>query len=115
MRKILCFSAFMLATPVASFAQIALPPARATAVVYEHCMLVVQGYEYGDARLEYGQNFEGGSKDQAMKRTDLTVRKLWSGVAALNYLSSQGWECVGVSTVSTSATDRTGYLMRRAK
>ncbi|MDO7851186.1 hypothetical protein [Hymenobacter convexus] len=114
MRKILCLGALLTAS-IPSFAQTARPAASAAAVQYEHCILVVTGREYDHAELEYGQHFKDGSKDEAMAKTDQVVRKLRSAVAALNYLSSQGWECVGVSTASPNTFDQTGYLMRRAK
>jgi len=114
MRKILGFSALLLIGSFASVAQTPAPatPARATVIQYEHCLLVALGREYDQVELNYGQRVKGGSKDVVMMQTDQMVRKLRSAVAALNYLSSLGWECIGVSA---TLPEQTSYLLRRAK
>lgn len=119
MRKIICFSALLLTASFASFAQTTRPAASAAAVPSEHCILVATGADYGRVQLNYGRTMKDDSKNEAMAETDRMVRKLGTAVAALNYLSSQGWECIGVTTVATgtngSGGSQTDYLMRRAK
>ncbi|MFD2718952.1 hypothetical protein ACFST9_09515 [Hymenobacter monticola] len=113
MRKIIVLSMLLLAASFSSVAQTTPAPARAAAVQYEHCMLAVTGQDYDQARLEFGQHFKGGSTDVAMLQADQMVRKLRSAAAALNYLSSLGWECVGINSIPYN--NQTGYLLRRAK
>ncbi|MBF9142665.1 hypothetical protein [Hymenobacter properus] len=116
MRKILGFFALLLLASSSAFAQAPAASTRSAALQYEHCILVASSRDYDQVELNYGQHGKGGSSDAAMMRTDQEVRKLRSAVAALNYLSTLGWECIGVSTIpSNTITDQTGYLLRRAK
>ena len=110
------------------------PPAAPTPLAsgqYEYAMLL--GSEGGNAVLDYGQSRETQktlekrppaiATEQEMEA--LTVRKLERVVPALNYLSSRGWECLGLSgrqqgSGSTSAGSfsiysATEYLLRRRR
>jgi len=91
------------------------------------------GFDGGNAVLDYGQSREtqktlekrplATATEEEMEA--LTVRKLERVVPALNYLSSRGWECLGLSgrqqsSGSTSAGtfsiySATEYLLRRRR
>jgi hypothetical protein len=105
-----------LAAP-AAFAQTA-PTATssAKAAQYEHCILVLKGsfFESKTVQLEFGQSAKNTPENPELVQANVVVRKLSSIVAALNYMSSQGWECINVTTISDDVPD-TGYLLRRAK
>ncbi len=104
------------------------PPASGQ---YEYVLLVA--FDGGNAVLDYGQSRETQKnldKRPPASATEqeteaLTVRKLERAVPALNYLSSRGWECLGLSgrqqsSGSTSAGtfsiySATEYLLRRRR
>ena len=120
MLKPLLFALLLAARP--AFAQTA-PAAQPAAVAsYQYCTLVsAGGFSYNTrVFLEYGQTGKDGAQDPELNRDDVAVRKLRSAMAALRYLSSHGWECIGVSTLpieinpsSGSVDAETGYLLRR--
>ena len=121
MLKPLLFALLLLAARPA-FAQTAPAAQPAAAVPYQYCTLVSAGGFSYNARvfLEYGQTGKDGAQDPELNRDDVAVRKLRSAMAALRYLSSRGWECIGVSTLpikiypsSGSVDAETGYLLRR--
>ena len=121
MLKPLLFALLLLAARPA-FAQTAPAAQPAAAVPYQYCTLVSAGGFSYNARvfLEYGQTGKDGTQDPELDRDDVAVRKLRSAMAALRYLSSRGWECIGVSTLpikiypsSGSVDAETGYLLRR--
>lgn len=95
------------ATPAASAAK---------APQYEHCILVLSWSRYDgkEIRLEFGKDLKNVPQNPELIKADAVVQKLGSVVAALNYMSSQGWECISVNTLPGS-TPYTGYLLRRAK
>ena len=120
MLKLLLFALLLAARP--AFAQTALAAQPAVAASYQYCTLVSAGGFSYNARvfLEYGQTGKDGAQDPELNRDDVAVRKLRSAMAALRYLSSHGWECIGVSTLpieinpsSGSVDAETGYLLRR--
>ena len=105
-----------LAVP-AAFAQTT-PAPVAKAPQYEHCILVLSARFFEDkgVRLEFGQNVKDAPQNPALVQANAVVRKLASVTAALDYMSSQGWECINVTTLSSDfPTPDTGYLLRRAK
>ena len=81
-------------------------------------MLIVRGEHFfpsGDRMLlDYGQAAKGSAPNPEMQQASIAIDKMKSTMEALNYLSSQGWECINVSTLA-GATGDTGYLLRRAK
>jgi hypothetical protein len=126
MHKILGFSALLLAASFSSIAQTSRPAASAAAVPYEHCMLIVWGESFSNAggqmQLDYGQEAKGSTPNPELQQAGTAIGKMKSAMAALNYLSSQGWECIGFNSItskvapSSGYTDaQTGYLLRRAK
>lgn len=114
MRKTLFLALLLaLATP-AAFAQTTPTAPAAKPPQYEHCMLMASGAYF--ARLDFGQRVKETPQNPELLRADEAVRKLRSVVAALNYLSSQGWEYISVNTFADGTTNpTTGYLLRRAK
>jgi len=105
-------------------------PATSLAIAqYEHITLVATNG--GNAILDYGQGREE-EKLQAKKEPvterqidAAAVRKLQSAMLALDYLSSRGWECLGISSRQKSSGSTTSgsfdiyssteYLLRRRK
>lgn len=96
-----------------------------TAAQSQYCILVNTGayYSNADVRLDYGQNIKNAVVDPQLVEADVAVRKLGTVVAALNYMSSMGWECIGLNTLTSRmnqatggyADAQTGYLLRRAR
>lgn len=96
---------------------------------YEYVLLIAT--KGSNAVLDFGQSRE--TEKELEKRAPTTeqeteaaaVRKLDRAVPALNYLSSRGWECLGLSSRqqssgSTSAgtfsiSSATEYLLRRRR
>ena len=118
MLKTLLFVVGLALVAPAVFAQMAPAAASAKAPQYEHCILVLNSnyFEGRDVRLEFGQDVKNAPQNAELIQANAVVRKLASVVAALNYMSSQGWECVNVSTLpDASSIADTGYLLRRAK
>ncbi|WP_035560765.1 hypothetical protein [Hymenobacter sp. IS2118] len=116
MLKTLTF-ALLLASAAPAFAQTApVASAVAKAPQYEHCIMVLMSAYYGGSNiiLEFGQDAKGAPANPELIQADVAIRKLRSVVLALNYMSSQGWECISVNTLAGDGGD-TGYLLRRAK
>ena len=120
MFKLFLFALLLAATP--ALAQVAPVPLAAAPAAYRYCTLVSEGgFNYSSrVLLEYGQNAKDAAPDPELNRDDVAVRRLRSAMAALNYLSSRGWECIGVSTLPTKVNPSsgdvdaaTGYLLRR--
>ncbi|UOQ97794.1 hypothetical protein MUN81_21525 [Hymenobacter sp. 5317J-9] len=117
MRNPLLFVLALALTGPAAFSQTIPPPASAArAPQYEHCILVLEdAYHAGNSlHLEYGQDVRKAAPKPELLQANATVRRLNSVVAALDYMSSQGWECINVNSLP-GATAETGYLLRRAK
>ncbi len=115
MLKTLFFGLGLALAAPAAFAQTA--PAAPVAKVpqYEYCLLVASSTYY-NARLEFGQRLKDAPENPALIQADVAVRKLRSVVAALNYMSGQGWECINVTTVAdNTANPDISYLLRRAR
>ncbi|MEL5994669.1 hypothetical protein [Hymenobacter segetis] len=102
------------------------PTASPTTVAQsQYCILVSTGSHYSDTdvRLDYGQNVKNAVVDLQMVHADAAISKLGNVVAALNYMSSLGWECIGLNTLPSRINQatggyvdsQTGYLLRRAK
>ena len=100
-------------------------PAPASPPHYQYCTVVNLGSTYSstDVMLEYGQNGTGPAPDPQLVQAEPVIRKPRSSMAALNYMSSLGWECIGVDTkmlpvnkeVDRYIETHTGYLLRRVK
>ena len=126
--SILCFN-WALALTLPALGQQAAPTASAPIIQHEYVTLIaVNG---GNAILDYGQSRQ--EENLQLKQPPITelqvdaatVRKLGGAMPALNYLSSRGWEYVGMSSrqQSTGSTTSgsfsiyspTEYLLRRRK
>ncbi len=119
MLKLPILTVLLAVATLPAFAQNAAPTPP---VPYQHCLLVSSGdrYESSGVQLEYGQHAKAPVRDAQLAQDDQAVSKLGSAVAALNYMSARGWECIGVSALTTKSnayantTDsQTGYLLRR--
>ncbi|RZJ95312.1 MAG: hypothetical protein EOO60_00830 [Hymenobacter sp.] len=67
---------------------------------YQYCTLAgVIGGSRG-ARLDYGQSAKAASANPTMEALNKQVQELGSPVLALNYLLNNGWEYVGVTSLS---------------
>lgn len=91
---------------------------------YEYALLVATNGS--DAILDYGQSrevekdLEKRSPTTEQETEAVVVRKLDRAVLALNYLSSRGWECLGLSSRPQSSGNyrifsATEYLLRRRR
>lgn len=118
MLKPLLFALALALTAPAAFAQTAPATPAVKTPQYEHCILVLGTTDFSskNVRLEYGQDVKGTPQNPELIQANAAVIKLASVVAALNYMSSQGWECINVNTlVDASTNPTTGYLLRRVK
>jgi hypothetical protein len=95
--------------------------ATATASPIVFCNLLVEGQRLDkvDLKLDYGQNSKAQAQDAGLAEADAQVQQLNSVAAALNYMSSQGWEFVSVIAMTrygggmTASNTILGYLLRR--
>jgi hypothetical protein len=90
------------------------------APVYRHCLIAGRDSNYAGVHLEYGQEAFPAVNDTQLAQDDAIVRKLGSMIAALNYMSRRGWECIGINTVPSDVSQSTGavysttsYLLRQ--
>lgn len=98
-------------------------PVPAGPVVYRYCTLVVDDRLFaspGNPRLYYGRLSAKAPADETLEAAEKQIRKANDILFALNYLSSLGWECFNVTTVSTTNTRgnidaETRYLFRQVK
>ena len=114
MKKLLLFWVLVVAASLPVVAQTT--PTDRPAAPVQYCTLVASGTTFSSLafRLDYGQagaRYLGVSPEQA-KADKAQVNELFSVADVLNYLSRQGWECIGVTTLAGEATrpDRTPVL-----
>ena len=121
MLKTLALAFSLSAAAVPTFAQ-SPAPALASSPPYQYCILVSSGDRYAssDVQLEYGQRAKSPVQDAQLAQDNLAVAKLGSVVAALNYMSLRGWECLSATAITSKSnayantTDsQIGYLLRR--
>lgn len=75
-------------------------PSSATPSKYQYCTLEgVVGGSRG-ARLDYGQSAKAARANPEMEALTKEVQELGAPVLALNYLLNNGWEYVGVTSLS---------------
>lgn len=90
------------------------PNAGSQSVRYQYCNLLSWNSNGRDCSLDYGQQAKPiATVDSELEALNQIVKKIDSGVAALTYLCSHGWEYVAVSTPSPGVTFYTQYLIRR--
>jgi hypothetical protein len=118
---------FLLATLLllagAAPAQTAPSPASASAGPYRYCALVVDDSYFSgfnSLSLDYGYRkaYKIGQADATLDAAEQLIRKNSSVIFALNYLSSLGWECFNVTSVTIDGNRRTietRYLFRQPK
>ena len=98
----------LLAAPALGRAQAA-PPATAPAVPTQYCTLVASGSTYSGMQfqLDYGRQVKRYLSEPEAKeaRADqVALSEIFTIADALNFLSSHGWECIGVSSLTSSLT-----------
>ncbi|MFC7670487.1 hypothetical protein ACFQT0_26460 [Hymenobacter humi] len=88
--------------------------------VYRHCLITGRDSDFAGVHLEYGQEASPPVNDTQLAQDDAIVRRMSSMMAALNYMSKRGWECIGVNTVPSDVSTTTGvvhsttsYLLRQ--
>ena len=109
----------LLAIPALSRAQAAAPPATIPAVATQYCTLVAVGSTYSgmQLQLDYGRQakkYLSAPEAAEAKADQVALDNIFTIADALNFLSSHGWECIGVSSVtsSLSAPTTTGFVPR---
>lgn len=105
----------LLAMPALGRAQVATAPAVAT----QYCTLVAVGSTYSgmQLQLDYGRQarkYLSEPEAAEAKADQVALANIFTVADALNLLSSHGWECIGVSSVtsSLSAPTPTGFVPR---
>jgi hypothetical protein len=111
----LFFLWLLLASPALSSAQTDTKPAVAT----QYCTLVAVGSSYSgmQLQLDYGRQakkYLSEPEAAEAKADQLALDNIYTIADALNFLSSHGWECIGVSTLTSnlSSPTTTGFLPR---
>lgn len=106
----------LLALPALSHAQTA---ATAPAVATQYCTLVASGATYSTMQfqLDYGRQakrYLSEPEATEVRADQAALNEIFTVADALNLLSSHGWECVGVSTLTASlaAPATTGFVPR---
>ncbi|MGI4735540.1 MAG: hypothetical protein ACRYG7_10215 [Janthinobacterium lividum] len=109
----------LLATPALSRAQAAAPPATTPAVATQYCTLVAVGSTYSgmQLQLDYGRQVKkylSAPEAAEAKADQVALDNIFTIADALNFLSSHGWECIGVSSVTSSLSGppTTGFVPR---
>jgi opacity protein-like surface antigen len=106
----------LLAAPALSRAQAL---ATAPAVATQYGTLLASGASYGTMQfqLDVGRQTKKylSATEASEARADQTaLNEIFTVADALNLLSSHGWECIGVSSITSSLTapTTTGYVPR---
>jgi len=106
----------LLASPALSQAQTL---ATAPAVATQYCTLWAGGTSYGTMQFQLDMGRQAkkylSAAEASEARADQTaLNEIFTVADALNLLSSHGWECIGVSSITSSLTapTTTGYLPR---
>jgi hypothetical protein len=114
MRSLLLW--LLLSAPAPSRAQAL---ATAPAVATQYCTLLASGTSYGTMQfqLDVGRQAKKylSAAEASDARADQTaLNEIFTVADALNLLSSHGWECIGVSSITSSLTapTTTGYVPR---
>jgi len=113
------FLCLWLALPALGRAQAGVAPTAQPAVATQYCTLVATGDTYSGMqfRLDYGRQVKKylSAPEAAEAQADqVALANLFTVADALNFLASHGWECLGVSTItsSLSAPTTTGFVSR---
>jgi hypothetical protein len=108
-----------LAMPVLSRAQTAATATTTPAVATQYCTLVASGSSYSSMKfqLEYGRQakkYLSELEANEGRLDQVALNGIFTVADALNLLSSHGWECIGVSTITSSlaAPNTTGFVPR---
>lgn len=105
MYKQLLFVLLFSAASLPALAQTAAPSGQ-----YQYCTLSAYGLYGRSTELEYGQHAKPAVRNAELEQLSEEIKKLDSGVVALSYLCSHGWEYVNVSSL---APETIIYLLRR--
>lgn len=109
----------LLAVPALSHAQTAATPANSPAVATQYCTLVAVGSTYSGMtlQLDYGRQakkYLSAAEAAEANADQVALSNIFTVADALNLLSSHGWECIGVSTITSSLSGptTTGFVPR---
>ena len=109
----------LLTLPALGRAQAGVAAAAQPAVATQYCTLVATGDTYSGMQfqLDYGRQVKKylSAPEAAEAQADqVALNNLFTLADALNFLASHGWECIGVSTItsSLSAPTTTGFVPR---
>lgn len=91
------------------------PPvgAAATPVNYQYCNLCGYGTQGRSPYLEYGQSANPAAVNPELEARNYEIKKLDSIILGLNYMTSHGWEYVGVTSLSFANSGYLVYILRR--
>ena len=109
--KYFALALFLSATALPALAQTNPAPNPTAAGQYQYCNLVGYGIQGRSARLEYGQHPKPAVANPEMEALDEKIKNLDSVLLALNYLTNNGWEYTGVTSLSQG--DLIIYVLRR--
>ena len=108
----------LLAAPALGCAQAA-PLPTAPAVPTQYCTLVASGTTYSGMQfqLDYGRQakkYLSEPEAREARADQAALNEVFTVADALNLLSSHGWECIGVSSLTSSLTApaATGFASR---
>lgn len=106
MRKPFLFVLLLSAATRPALAQTAAPTGQ-----YQYCTLSAYGLYGRSAELEFGQHAKPAVHNTELEQLNEGIKKMDSGVVALSYLCSHGWEYVNSSSLSGGSS--IVYVLRR--
>ena len=104
----------LLAAPALSHAQTL---ATAPAVATQYGTLLASGASYGTMQFQLdvgrqAKKYLSAAEAREVRADQMALNEIFTVADALNLLSSHGWECIGVSSITSSLTAHTttGYV-----
>jgi hypothetical protein len=104
----------LLAAPALSYAQTL---ATAPAVATQYGTLLASGASYGTMQFQLdvgrqAKKYLSAAEASEVRADQMALNEIFTVADALNLLSSHGWECIGVSSFTSSLTapTTTGYV-----
>lgn len=113
MFKQFALALFLSTAALSALAQTTPAPSSAAAGQYQYCNLVSDNTRGRDARIEYGQHPKPAVGNPEMEALEEKVKSLDSVILALNYLTNNGWEYMGVTSLSPGNAAYIIYVLRR--
>jgi hypothetical protein len=113
MRKLLLFLLLLSTSDLPALAQSIASTSSVAAGQYQYCTLVTADIYGRRPVLDYGQHAKHAVAIPELDQLNQELEKLDSGMLALTYLCSHGWEYVAATSLSPGVSAYNTYLLRR--